>query len=100
MTSGQSVKGQSFKATGEAVGHTLRVPVQVEGMALNIEMALTDLVSWLVGWLAGWLGFKRSIRIDSGWQAPRLGSWTYHRLALLRFNTTHYIISHNTARRP
>jgi hypothetical protein len=44
LTSGQSVKGQSFKATGEAGRHTLRVPVQAEGKPLVVEMTLTDLV--------------------------------------------------------
>lgn len=45
MTSGQSAKGQAFKATTTAAAHTLRVPVQVEGKPLNVEMALTDLVN-------------------------------------------------------
>lgn len=41
------MKGQlaSFKATGEASRHMLRVPVQAqEGKALIVEVALTDLV--------------------------------------------------------
>lgn len=46
MTSGQSVKGQLFKATAAAAAHTLRVPVlRTEGKPLNIEMVLMDLVS-------------------------------------------------------
>lgn len=65
MTSGQGIKGQAFKATAEAVGHTLRVPVQHEGKPLSVEVALTDLVGGGVVCAGGVL--------EDGWGG--LGGW-------------------------
>ena len=56
MTSGEGTKGQAFKATAEAAGHTLRVPVQHEGKPLSVEMALTDLVGGRVCWVSWTMG--------------------------------------------